>query len=109
MKARLLDFSIKTTNKSEKKLYLFKNELGLHKIGISANPAKRARTLLNASGYKVFVVGVWEVFDALSQEKHLHSVFKKSMVEGEWFKIELTVDDIEAHITCDFERVEILG
>lgn len=109
VKTRLLSFSIKTLDKSEKKLYLFKNELGLHKIGISIDPAKRARSLLNASGYKIFVVGVWEVFDAFSQEQHLHKVFKRHRAEGEWFNVDLSIKDIEDNLTCEFNRVDVLG
>lgn len=107
-KQRLLSYSVQTSDESEKKLYLFKNEVGLCKIGISINPAKRARSLMNSSGYKIAVLGVWELFDAYQYEQLLHKVFKKSRVEGEWFKADLSAESIESNLSCEFNRVQII-
>lgn len=107
-KQRLLSYSIQTSDLSEKKLYLFKNEMGLCKIGISINPAKRARSLMNLSGYKITVLGVWELFDAYKYEQMLHTVFKRSRVEGEWFQSDISVIDVESNLSCEFKRLKII-
>lgn len=107
-KQRLLSYSVQTSELSEKKLYLFKNEMGLCKIGISINPAKRARSLMNSSGYKISVLGVWELFDAYKYEQLLHKVFKKSRVEGEWFQSDIGVVDVENNLSCEFNRIKII-
>lgn len=107
-KQRLLSYSVQTNELSEKKLYLFKNEMGLCKIGISINPAKRARSLMNLSGYKISILGVWELFDAYKYEQLLHKVFKKSRVQGEWFQSDINVSDVEVNLPCEFNRVQII-
>lgn len=107
-KQRLLSYSVQTNELSEKKLYLFKNEMGLCKIGISINPAKRARSLMNSSGYKISVLGVWELFDAYKYEQLLHKVFKKSRVEGEWFQSDIGLLDVENNLSCEFNRIKII-
>lgn len=79
------------------------------KIGISKDPIKRARHLTTLSGEVVEVACVWKVTDAArSVEAHLHRIFKKVRLEGEWFNLSgFNYLDIEKNIYCPFERVFI--
>lgn len=52
-------------------VYLLVNENGDSKIGISVNPFARARTLENASGYKIDKICYWEVYEAATQIESL--------------------------------------
>lgn len=102
---------LKSTNiLSDQKLYLLQNLNGLFKIGISVDPYKRARTLANASGYQIDVIAMWEMLDSYNQEQSLHKIFKKFRKAGEWFdKFDLTPEEIEANLTCEFKRFALLG
>lgn len=91
---------------SDKKLYLLQNSNGLFKIGISVDPYKRARTLANASGYQIDVIAMWEMLDSYGQEQNLHKIFKRYRKAGEWFdKTDLTPQEIEENLSCEFKRV----
>lgn len=102
---------LKSTNiLSDQKLYLLQNSNGLFKIGISIDPYKRARTLANASGYQIDVIAMWEMLDSYNQEQSLHKIFKKFRKAGEWFdKFDLTPEEIEDNLTCEFKRFAFLG
>ena len=77
----------------EQKLYLMKNSFGLIKIGISKDPETRANTLRLASGVAIDVLEIYECKDAYELEQYLHTVFKESRLEGEWFK-DVSAEDI---------------
>lgn len=78
--------------KQRQKLYIMKNSLNLHKIGISVNPSERANTIKLNSGVKTEVVMVFETGQWFAEEieKYLHEVFKEKRWEGEWFKLSKT-------------------
>ena len=77
----------------KQKIYLMKNDFGLHKIGISLNPKKRAMEVSNSSGVPTEVVSVWESYDAYATEQRLHKHFSAKRKSGEWFKF--TKKDID--------------
>lgn len=70
----------------KQKIYLMKNDFGLHKIGISLNPKKRAMEVSNSSGVPTEVVSVWESYNAYATEQRLHKHFSAKRKSGEWFK-----------------------
>lgn len=110
IKTQLASILKKTNILSDQKLYLLKNSNGHFKIGISVDPYKRARTLANASGYQIDVLGMWEMMDPRTQEQSLHKIFKKYRKAGEWFdKFDLTAEEIEANISSEFKRFLLLG
>lgn len=105
-------------------IYLMRNALGLHKVGISSDPKRRARELANASGVPVTLIKAWRCEDARVAERKVHTHFKTKRKSGEWFDFGDTpledvfscvescggVDDIPPppirikHITCTPER-----
>ena len=71
------------------KVYIFKNSVGLYKIGISVNPERRCKQMKLASGIDVEVVKVYEVEKpAIQIESLLHKHFSKLRKHGEWFEFE---------------------
>lgn len=74
-----------TTN--EQLLYLMVNPIGNFKIGISKDPSVRSKTLSNASGMMIKLLGVWCVDKNVRQvETKLHKKAQACRLEGEWFK-----------------------
>lgn len=94
-------------NYTDQKVYLMKNSLGLYKIGIAKDPAKRASSLSCTSGIPVQLIAFWEVEEAaLTVERHLHSVFKSKRQAGEWFRLNsYCIPEIEANMFGNYERV----
>lgn len=71
----------------KQKVYLMRNDLGLHKIGISSSPDRRAREVSNAGGIPTEVVKVWDSYNAYQTEQFLHKKFSNKRKSGEWFKL----------------------
>jgi hypothetical protein len=74
------------------KIYLIKDDkTGFHKIGRSANPRARERTLqAEVPSYKL----IWQSdFVDIELEKTIHNKFASKRIRGEWFN--LTKDDIK--------------
>lgn len=89
--------------RKEQKVYLMENEVGLHKIGISINPTKRARGISCNSGLSTKVVREWHTIkDAVVVENYLHKIFKSFRKKGEWFT-ELDTSIVNTHLLC-FDR-----
>lgn len=91
-------------------LYLMRNPNGLLKIGISKEPAKRAKALSNASGVLVYLVAVWAVDRNVRQiENKLHKSAQPHRLEGEWFsRGSVSANWVEVNLVkfgCGFERV----
>ena len=65
-------------------LYVMQNELGLYKIGISADPERRKREISNASGFDVDVLEVFDTGDipARQREQELHKHFEGTRKRG---------------------------
>lgn len=109
IKSRINALSVSNEDIGSKKLYLMQNSQGLFKIGISVDPAKRARTLTNSSGYGVAVVAAWLIIDAMKEEKSLHKIFKKYRKYGEWFdKSDLTPEILEANMIQSTTRLSVI-
>lgn len=90
----------------EKALYVFKNEVGYYKIGISKHPYKRANTLSNQAGLEIEVVGIWKVENSFACERHLHNIFREYRRIGEWFVFDnFEVQRVERNIPFSFVRV----
>lgn len=89
----------------KQKIYLMKNDFGLHKIGISLNPKKRAMEVSNSSGVPTEVVSVWESYNAYATEQRLHKHFSAKRKSGEWFKF--TKKDISEVGKCipEFDKI----
>lgn len=89
----------------KQKIYLMKNDFGLHKIGISLNPKKRAMEVSNSSGVPTEVVSVWESYNAYATEQRLHKHFSAKRKSGEWFKF--TKKDIAEVGKCipEFDKI----
>ena len=87
-----------------KDVYLFKNELGRYKIGMSADPASRVKTLMFSGGVRVSVIKTWDCRDYASTfEEFLHALYNKFHEFGEWFSIpynpETEIDKLHAELT----------
>ena len=71
------------------KVYIFRNSVGLYKIGISVNPERRCKQMKLASGIDVVIIKVYEVEKpAIQIESLLHKHFSKFRKHGEWFAFE---------------------
>lgn len=83
-------------NLKSKYLYLIKNELGRYKIGVSEDPTHRAKVLSTAGGYYCDCVYYWDLkeYPPFKIEAHLHKVFKKYRILGEWFSADLDVHSV---------------
>lgn len=69
-----------------KHLYVFENEIGMTKIGISKNPISRLNTLQNQSGLKMTCKFISPVCENASEiEKLLHRKFSIYRRKGEYF------------------------
>lgn len=111
IKNRLRSLVLKKDSRDTQLVYVFRNEAGLYKIGISQHPVKRARDLSNASGMLVTVIACWSVFEASQAEAGIHKLYKKERTLGEWFKfIQCPVANIDEHLTKHYSgtAVEIL-
>lgn len=87
-------------------LYLMINENWHSKIGISKDPISRMNGLKNSSGYSIPYLYYWAVKDSARRvEKELHSIFSDYQLEGEWFDLDLTPEDIEEHLQCEYRRM----
>lgn len=93
---------------TSKLLYFMENSLGMVKIGISSDPAKRVRQITCATGIETFITCVWDVtVNARSVEKKLLREFNQYRLNVEWFsKGSITQEDIEEQIGCGFTRLE---
>lgn len=93
-------------NTTDKMLYMIENDLGMIKIGISANPTRRARTITTASGIPCHIVCVWDtIVSARTLEKKILRTFKEHKLEGEWFeKGSITKECIEDCLKSGFTR-----
>lgn len=109
VKSRINALTVDNQEFGSRKLYLMQNSQGMFKIGISVDPAKRARTLTNSSGYSISVVAAWLIFDAIKEESSLHKIFKKYRKHGEWFdKPDLSAFEIEIHLTQSAKRLNVI-
>jgi hypothetical protein len=82
----------------KQKVYLMRNAFGLHKIGISVNPRKRAMDISNNSGVTTELLHVWDSYNAFITEQRLHMMFTKKRKHGEWFKF--TNSDVKSLHSC---------
>ncbi|WP_338924499.1 GIY-YIG nuclease family protein (plasmid) [Pseudomonas silesiensis] len=88
-------------------LYMFVNEVGNIKLGISDDPIKRAKAISYTSGMNIECVAIWKIDDKPSSvESQLLAKYKQLKKLGEWFHPKsFTADDIELSIRCDFIRM----
>lgn len=95
-------------------VYVMKNSMSLHKIGISVDPARRCNDIRLASGLNTEIVNVFTTTNpAVAVEKALHIHFQSKRKEGEWFKltkydlqnIEKTVSQVDSEITNNISPV----
>ena len=77
---------MKNCNSKEQSIYLLSSN-GLYKIGISNKPEKRLKQLKTGNPNIQLVCYSQKVFFAQWLEKHLHKLFSKDKVNGEWFKL----------------------
>jgi len=77
-------------------LYLMRNSIGLHKVGISNHPEQRRRTLSKTSGLPIILIRTWYAPNALVLEGMVHTHFKDRRKEGEWFEF-TEADLVEVH------------
>lgn len=95
----------------KKYLYFMRSDIGIYKIGISSNPARRKIDLQNGTGTKIKIVccvdTYWSSYDV---EQLLLRRFKEYKTYGEWVKFP---ENIEPHslflesIPCDYEIINI--
>ena len=74
------------------KVYIFRNSVGLYKIGISVNPERRCKQMKLASGIDVVIIKVYEVEKpAIQIESLLHKHFPnlENTVNGLHLKISI--------------------
>jgi len=73
-------------------LYLIRAENGLYKIGRSANPVSRYKSILNQSPTGLSLVSTFRFQRADIIEGRLHQLYNEKRSHGEWF--DLTESDI---------------
>lgn len=76
---------MKKSNKDQC-IYLL-NSNGLYKIGISNRPEKRLKQFKTGNPSIQLICYSQKVFFAQWLEKHLHKLFSKDNVNGEWFQL----------------------
>lgn len=79
---------------SSQLLYIMRNEIGRHKIGISEWPENRRRTLELQGGVTVEIIKTFSGINAAILEKKLHEIHNATRVIGEWFN--LSSEDISS-------------
>ena len=57
------------------------------KVGISANPASRAREMQTACALPLKVFGEWPCHNAKLSETLMHRVLEPHRMSGEWFEV----------------------
>ena len=91
----------KRTLFKNKNLYIFRNEIGRIKIGISENIDQRVKAISAASGMKIEVLRIINFNGNLEWQLHKH--FKSKRYIGEWF--DLDQDDIDFLLKSDLENI----
>lgn len=86
-------------NKNNKYIYLLKSN-NKYKIGISDDVEKRCSILSTGNPYKIVIIYKKMINNARTQEKKLHTIFRKKRVQGEWFKLN---DNDVSHIIDFFK------
>lgn len=75
-------------------VYLMHSSSGHYKIGASANPQSRLRSLRTASPFDIRIVHTVYASDMFEAEKTLHTRYAGKRVSNEWF--ELSEFDVQA-------------
>jgi hypothetical protein len=60
---------------------------GIHKVGCSDNPERRAAEIRRACGSAVSIVKVWPTHDKYGSESTLHGRLWRHYIKREWFNI----------------------
>lgn len=83
--------ALRVKNKLDKKtsVYFIGNlEAGFVKIGYSDNPSKRLKQLRTGCPFPIDIIHCVETDEPRTLEKKIHSIFKSSRCQGEWFKVD---------------------
>jgi hypothetical protein len=97
-------FGWHTTNindKSERYLYIFKNELGRIKIGQAKSVDQRNFNIKIQAGIEISILNTIE--GASRYEYPLHKIFKGQKYAGEWF----VLDDSQIQWLCSLNKINI--
>jgi predicted GIY-YIG superfamily endonuclease len=68
-------------------VYVFKSDHGLVKIGMAADPLRRAKAIQATSGLAINVAHTREIKNALAVEHAAHVLLKAKRRNGEWFDV----------------------
>lgn len=69
-------------------VYLLPSPVGLYKIGLTTDPAKRRKTFDNIMPFDVQFIAIIKTSDSKSLERQLHTRFKDKRVKCEWFRLD---------------------
>lgn len=71
-----------------RKIYVFENQDGNVKIGVSGEPEKRKKAIQNQTGYTITrTYATEDCFNPFDIEKVLHKKYESKKVFGEWFAV----------------------
>ncbi len=92
-----------------KYIYVFQNEIGNVKNGVSKNPKQRLKALENQTGVRIInTFTTPQCSNSLEIEKLIHKEFKNKTIFGEWFNISFgyAVDMLKEYFkkTAKFEE-----
>lgn len=73
-------------------IYIFREAMGLYKIGQSIEPAKRYGQIEAVMPYELEVVIIIKTHDMTALENYFHSLYYPKWVKGEWYR--LTAQDV---------------
>ena len=88
---RIIDTNVESSNGVSYVYLMHSVKDNLYKIGFSANPIKRLKTLQTGNGNEIKLIGLLR--GGVIQEKAIHEYFKDLKIKNEWFKADERILD----------------
>jgi hypothetical protein len=86
----------------KKKVYLFRGNDGMYKIGTSYHPKKRIKQVQTGNSDQLELIHEYESSNALLIETTLHNIYVYGRKKGEWFDMSIIE---EVHFLEYCERI----